>query len=70
MRVTVEELRKVYEKNPKSRALRIEWLLQRRDAMQEETVDDAIEFAFIQEELCRLLGARICILATKKELSG
>jgi len=66
----MEELKAAYANTPINRGQRLDWLLSRRDEL--NVVDDTSlqEFMFIGDEVCRLLGARLCILATKQEIYG
>lgn len=69
MRVNMDELKAAYANTPMNRGQRIDWLLTRRDELDVVDEDSLQEFEFIGDEVCRLIGARLCILATKKELS-
>lgn len=70
MRIDVSDLKIAYANAPANRGQRIEWLLARRDELI-MTNDNAFqEFQFISDELCKLLGARLCLLATREELTG
>ena len=70
MRLTNEQLKETYNANTNgtSRGTRIDWLLRRKDQIKITDQDALDEFTFISEELCKIMGARLIILATPGEL--
>lgn len=70
MRIDVADLKTAYANTPMNRGQRIDWLLTRRDELIMDNNEAFQEFQFISDEMCKLLGARLCLLATREELTG